>query len=114
MAASSPPRSAKAGAKQVHAVDNSAIIVRAKEIAATNSLSKTVRFHRGKIEELHQTTPELNSLKGKVDILVSEWMGYALLYEAMLDSVIAARDLYLRPPTAADKPETGGLTVPSH
>ena len=39
----------------------------------------------------------------KVDVIVSEWMGYALLYEAMLDSVIWARDRWLVP---------GGLMVP--
>jgi protein arginine N-methyltransferase 3 len=33
----------------------------------------------------------------KVDIIVSEWMGYALLYEAMLDSVLYARDNFLKP-----------------
>lgn len=33
-----------------------------------------------------------------VDVIVSEWMGYALLYESMLDSVFAARDRFLRPP----------------
>ena len=53
---------------------------------------------RGKIEEV--------SLPVKtVDIIVSEWMGYCLLYEAMLDSVIWARDHYLAP---------WGLMIPSH
>ena len=33
----------------------------------------------------------------KVDIIVSEWMGYFLLYESMFDSVIYARDNYLKP-----------------
>jgi hypothetical protein len=32
---------------------------------------------------------------GKIDILVSEWMGYFLLFEGMLDSVLYARDRYL-------------------
>ena len=30
-----------------------------------------------------------------VDIIISEWMGYFLLYESMLDSVLFARDKYL-------------------
>jgi hypothetical protein len=30
-----------------------------------------------------------------VDIIVSEWMGYYLLYESMFDSVIYARDRFL-------------------
>ena len=33
----------------------------------------------------------------KVDLIVSEWMGYFLLYESMLDSVVFARDKYLAP-----------------
>ena len=33
----------------------------------------------------------------KVDIIISEWMGYFLLYESMLDTVLFARDKYLRP-----------------
>ena len=32
-----------------------------------------------------------------MDVLVSEWMGYALLFESMLDSVLVARDRFLRP-----------------
>lgn len=30
--------------------------------------------------------------RAQVDVLVSEWMGYALLFESMLDSVLVARD----------------------
>lgn len=41
----------------------------------------------------------------KVDIIISEWMGYCLLYEAMLDSVIWARNRYL---------DSNGLMIPSH
>ena len=44
-------------------------------------------------------------LPEKVDIIISEWMGYGLLYEAMLDSIIVARDRLL---------VKGGLMVPSH
>ena len=39
------------------------------------------------------------------DIIISEWMGYALLYEGMLRTVVKARERYLAP---------GGLMVPSH
>lgn len=42
---------------------------------------------------------------GKVDIIVSEWMGHFLLHEGMLDSVIVARDKFLRP---------GGLIFPEN
>lgn len=56
------------------------------------------RCLQGKIEEVPLPVT-------KVDIIVSEWMGYCLLYEAMLDSVLWARDHYLTP---------DGLMVPSH
>lgn len=39
----------------------------------------------------------------QVDIIISEWMGYFLLFEGMIDSVIYARDNYLKP---------GGIIVP--
>ena len=32
----------------------------------------------------------------KVDIIVSEWMGFYLLHESMLDSVLYARDKFLK------------------
>ena len=41
-----------------------------------------------KMEEITLPVP-------KVDIIISEWMGYFLLYESMLDSVLWARDKYL-------------------
>jgi len=89
---------AKAGARKVIAVDNSDIIDKARQIVFENGLQNSITCLRGKIEEV--TLPV-----AKVDIIVSEWMGYCLLYESMLDSVIHARDKYL----ASD-----GLMVPSH
>ncbi|KAJ5924659.1 hypothetical protein N7466_008846 [Penicillium verhagenii] len=89
---------AKAGAKKVISVDNSNIIDRAKEIVFDNEFGDVITLVRGKIEEV--TLPV-----DKVDIIISEWMGYALLFECMFDSVIYARDRYLAP---------DGLMVPSH
>lgn len=40
---------------------------------------------------------ETVKLPEKVDIIVSEWMGYFLLRESMLDTVLVARDEYLKP-----------------
>jgi len=45
---------------------------------------------RGKVEEV--TLPDGIE---KVDIIVSEWMGYCLFYESMLNTVIHARDKWL-------------------
>ncbi|PLB53133.1 protein arginine methyltransferase RmtB [Aspergillus steynii IBT 23096] len=89
---------AKAGAKKVISVDNSNIIDRAKEIVYENGFGDVITCLRGKIEEVTLPVPQ-------VDIIISEWMGYCLLFEAMFDSVIYARDRYLAP---------DGLMVPSH
>ncbi|KAL3898265.1 MAG: hypothetical protein SGCHY_002857, partial [Lobulomycetales sp.] len=82
---------ARAGAARVYAVDNSSIILKAREIAAENGLGPDrITFLRGRIEDLLKTEP----LAGvHVDYIISEWMGYFLLFEGMLDSVIRARDV---------------------
>jgi len=89
---------AKAGAAKIIAVDNSSIIDKARLNVKVNGFEDQIVCIRGKIEEV--TLPV-----DKVDIIVSEWMGYCLLYEAMLNSVLWARDKYLSP---------DGLMVPSH
>ena len=33
----------------------------------------------------------------QVDVIISEWMGYFLVFESMLDSVLIARDRFLKP-----------------
>ena len=53
------------------------------------------------LEDLEQ---ELKPWEGKVDVLVSEWMGYFLLYENMLPSVLVARDRYLNAQTGVLAP----------
>lgn len=83
---------AKAGARKVIGVDMSAIAEHAKEIVRANGFSDVVTIVRGKIEEV-----ELPEGIDKVDIIISEWMGYFLLYESMLDSVLYARDKWLAP-----------------
>jgi protein arginine N-methyltransferase 1 len=79
---------ARAGAKHVIGVDMSSIIEKAKEIVAVNGLSDKITLLQGKMEEVKLPFP-------KVDIIISEWMGYFLLYESMLDTVLYARDTYL-------------------
>ena len=55
-----------------------------------NKLDDKITIIKGKMEEI--TLPV-----DKVDIIISEWMGYFLLFESMLDSVLFARDKYLKP-----------------
>jgi len=79
---------AKAGAKKVIGVDCSNIVDHAKTIVKANGLDHIVEIIKGKMEEI--TLPV-----EKVDIIISEWMGYCLFYESMLDTVLYARDKYL-------------------
>lgn len=78
----------KAGAKHVIGVDMSTIIFKAKEIVKVNGMEDKITLIQGKMEEIELPFP-------KVDIIISEWMGYFLLYESMLDTVLYARDKYL-------------------
>lgn len=47
-----------------------------------------VTIIKGKVEEVELP------VEG-VDIIISEWMGYCLFYESMLNTVIYARDKWL-------------------
>ncbi|KAL7180722.1 hypothetical protein ACSBR1_039729 [Camellia fascicularis] len=88
---------AQAGAKRVYAVDASDIAVQANEVVKANNLSDTVIVLHGRIEDVE--------IDEEVDVIISEWMGYMLLYESMLGSIITARDRWLKP---------GGLILPSN
>jgi protein arginine N-methyltransferase 1 len=71
----------------------SSIIDKAKLIVEANGLTSKISLLQGKMEEVVLPQQHLNN--GKVDIIISEWMGYFLLYESMLDTVLYARDKYL-------------------
>jgi len=43
---------------------------------------------KGKVEDVQLPVD-------KVDIIISEWMGYFLLYESMMNTVLFARDKWL-------------------
>ncbi|XP_071135707.1 protein arginine N-methyltransferase 3-like [Mytilus edulis] len=78
-----------AGAKQVIAVDQSDIVYQAMDIVRENNLQDKITILKGRIEDVKLPVEE-------VDIIISEWMGYFLLFESMLDSVLYARDKYLK------------------
>ncbi|KAJ3278893.1 Protein arginine N-methyltransferase 1-B [Blyttiomyces sp. JEL0837] len=81
---------AKAGAKLVIGVDMSNIIDQAKVIVKDNGFDGKIVLIKGKMEDVVLPVD-------KVDIIISEWMGYCLLYESMLNTVLYARDRYLNP-----------------
>ncbi|ENN74605.1 protein arginine N-methyltransferase 6 isoform X1 [Dendroctonus ponderosae] len=83
---------AKAGAKTVYAVEASETYKLAADIVKENQMENIIQVIHSRIEDLTSA-----QIPGKVDIIVSEWMGFYLLHEGMLDSVIIARDRFLKP-----------------
>lgn len=89
--------SATAGASTVVGIDQSDIIYNAMDIVRENNLSDKIHLIKDRIENAKLDVD-------KFDVIVSEWMGYFLLFEAMLDSLIFARGKYLK---------EGGLLLPN-
>ena|ERR1700722_7349921 len=93
------------------------IIDQAQKIIEANGFKDSMSFSSGACSLRGPIRPFLaiTLVKGKVedtplpiekfDIIISEWMGYFLLYESMLDTVLFARDKYLKP---------GGLIFPDN
>ncbi|GMI14140.1 hypothetical protein TrVE_jg2705 [Triparma verrucosa] len=81
----------KAGSRCVVGVDDSNMLRHAVKVSKNLNIGEELIFIRGKIEEV--VIPEEVE---QFDVIVSEWMGYGLLYETMLPSVIYAREKYLR------------------
>ncbi len=81
---------AEAGAKLVFAIDQSEIAYQAMDIVRENKLDHVVKVKKCNAEDF--VLPE-NIVK--VDIIISEWMGYFLLFESMLDTILTCRDKLL-------------------
>ena len=88
---------ALAGARKVYAVEASAMAATAAAILAANGVAPDV-------VTLLPCRLEDAVLPEKVDVVISEWMGMSLLFEAMWESVLLARDRWLKP---------GGCLLPS-
>lgn len=84
------------GAAQVFAVEASQVAQVARLLVSQNKLG-------GKVAVVQSTVEEAD-LGEKVDVIISEWMGFYLVHEGMLGAVIHARDKWLKP---------GGLMLPA-
>jgi histone-arginine methyltransferase CARM1 len=80
---------AQAGARKVYAVEASNIAEKAVEIVAANGYADVIEVIKGKIEEVD--IPE------KVDLIISEPMGFMLLHERMLEVFALAREKWGKP-----------------
>ncbi|KAK9265808.1 hypothetical protein L1049_021420 [Liquidambar formosana] len=112
---------AQAGASRVIAVEASdKMAAVATQIAKDNSLlwspspkegnnqrNGVIKVVQGMVEELDKS---VEIQPHSVDVLLSEWMGYCLLYETMLSSVLFARDQWLKP-GGAILPDTATIFV---
>jgi len=86
---------ARHGARSVDAIERSTFVHHARRIARDSGFPD-IRFHYAD----HETF----EMEGQVDLIVSEWMGHFLFYEAMLGPLLAIRDRFLAP---------GGLMLPA-
>lgn len=80
----------------VYAVEASSMAEHTEELVKQNGCDGVVTVFQERAENL--------TLPTKVDVLVSEWMGNCLLFEYMLESVLLARDRWLK---------KGGMMWPS-
>ncbi|QDZ17773.1 protein arginine N-methyltransferase [Chloropicon primus] len=88
---------ARAGARKVYAVEATNAAKYARKLVGGHGLEDVVTVLECCVEEA--------DLPEKVDIIVSEFMGHFLLRESMIDSVILARDKFLK---------STGAIYPSH
>ncbi|XP_030845562.1 protein arginine N-methyltransferase 1 [Strongylocentrotus purpuratus] len=95
---------AKAGAAKVIGIECSSIVDHAEKIIKANKLDHLIEIVRGKVEEVTLPTE-------KVDIIISEWMGYCLFYESMLNTVLFARDKWLNKEDGLIFPDRATLHV---
>ncbi|XP_014477380.1 PREDICTED: protein arginine N-methyltransferase 6 isoform X2 [Dinoponera quadriceps] len=82
--------SVQAGAKKVYAVEANILAKTIEQVLKENNVHNKIEVIHSKVEDIHPDSLE------KVDIIVSEWMGFYLVHEGMLDSLLYARDHFLQ------------------
>ncbi|XP_068959184.1 protein arginine N-methyltransferase 2 isoform X2 [Petaurus breviceps papuanus] len=75
--------------RAVYAVEASEMAQHTEQLVLHNGFADKITVFQQKVEDV--------ALPGKVDVLVSEWMGTCLLFEFMIESVLYARDKWLSP-----------------
>ena len=86
----------QAGAKKVYAIEQNKIIEEAEELAKINELEKNIVFIKERSDRVE--------LPEKVDVIISEIIGYFGLEENLLHFKINAREKFLKP---------GGKLIPA-
>lgn len=91
---------ARLGAKKVYAIEPSGIAEYAQRVIEHNGYANTISVVQKRVEDITE-----DDGVSECDVLVSEWMGFHLLHECMLPSVLKARNRFLK---------TGGSILPQH
>jgi protein arginine N-methyltransferase 1 len=109
---------AQAGARKVYAIEYTDMAKHARKVMEANKVDHIVTVLQGAVEDIVlpveqdqlvvESSDDGDGSCRCVDIIISEWMGYFLLRESMLDSIIRARDKFLKVTTVP------GLMFPSH
>lgn len=92
---------AQAGAKRIYAVEASSMAHYAQKLVDSNNLKNVINVIAGKIEEVE--------LMEKVDVIISEPMGYMLYNERMLETYLHAKKWLL--PNGKMYPTRGDLHI---
>jgi histone-arginine methyltransferase CARM1 len=79
----------QAGARKVYAVEASDASDTARILAENNGYGDRMHIIHGKVEDI--------DLPEKVDIIISEPIGFLLVHERMLESYVTARNRFLKP-----------------
>ncbi|KAM7348839.1 protein arginine N-methyltransferase 1-B-like [Cochliomyia hominivorax] len=95
---------AKAGAAKVYAIDASNVVYYTRQIVQANGYAEVIEVFKGKVEEIELPVTE-------VDIIVCDWMGYALFFQSICDAVIYARDKWLKKQSGLIFPDLGKLYI---
>jgi len=78
-----------------------------KKIVKLNKKDNIIHVIKNKCEDINELPEGIK----EVDIIISEWMGYFLLYESMLDTILFARDKWLKKDTGIMMPDEAVLYI---
>jgi histone-arginine methyltransferase CARM1 len=92
----------QSGARKVYAVEASMSANTAQLLSEANGYQNIVEIIHGKVEEIE--------LPERVDVIISEPIGFLLVHERMLESYILARDRFLKP-DGLMMPTTGSIVL---
>mmetsp|Transcript_5954 Transcript_5954/g.18726 ORF Transcript_5954/g.18726 Transcript_5954/m.18726 type:complete len:379 (-) Transcript_5954:312-1448(-) len=121
---------AQAGAGRIYAVEASAMAEKAMKLAASRGNAHLTRWNDDdadmRVLEGAESWAELDAafrlyvvrskvedakLPEKVDVVISEPLGFLLVHERMLEAFVVARDRFLKPDTGKMMPSTAVLKV---